>query len=97
MSEREEAEEKEKIVEERVYTIPLKQSWIAPIKKRTPRGVRLIRGFVRKHMKVEDPIITQEVNEHLWKRGVEGLPRRVRVRVTRNADGVVKVRLVKGE
>ena len=97
MSEGEEAEEGEEIVEERIYTIPLKRAWIAPIKKRTPRGVRLVRSFVKKHMKVDDPIITKEVNEHLWKRGIEGLPRRVRVRITKNADGVVKVRLVKGE
>lgn len=97
MSENEKSEEKEEIVEERVYTIPLKQAWIAPIKKRTPRGVRLVRSFVKKHMKVEDPIITQEVNEYLWKRGIEGLPRRLRVRITKNADGIVKVHLVKGE
>lgn len=97
MSEKRETEDEEKIVEERFYTIPLKQAWIAPIKKRTPRGLRLIKGFVKKHMKVEDPVITQEVNEHLWKMGIEGLPRRIRVRITRNADGVVKVRLAKGE
>jgi large subunit ribosomal protein L31e len=83
--------EEEEIVEERVYTIPLKKAWIAPIKKRVPRGVRLIRSFVEKHMKVENPIITPEVNEYLWKRGVEGLPRRVRVRITRDVDDIVKV------
>ncbi len=97
MSEGEEAKEKEKIVEERIYTIPLKQAWIAPIKKRTPRGVRLIRGFVRRHMKVDEPVLARELNEYLWRMGVEGLPRRVRVRITRDADGVVKVNLAKGE
>lgn len=96
MSDREEADE-EDIVEERVYTIPLRKAWIAPVKKRVPRGVRLVRGFVQKHMKVEDPIITPEVNEYLWKRGIEGLPRRVRVRVTRDGDGIVTVHLVQGE
>ena len=97
MSEREETEEEGKIVEEDVYTIPLKQAWRARIKGRAPRGVKLVRNFVKKHAKADDPIITQEVNEYLWKRGVEGLPRSVRVRVTKDEEGVVKVRLVKGE
>jgi len=96
MSEREE-EDEEEVVEERVYTIPLKQAWIAPIHKRVPRGVRLVRSFVQKHMKVEDPIITPEVNEYLWRQGIEGLPRRVRVRITRDAEDVVRVHLVKGD
>jgi len=96
MSDREEEDEGE-IVEERIYTIPLKKAWIAPINKRVPRGVRLVRSFVEKHMKIENPIITQEVNEYLWKRGVEGLPRRVRVRITRDVDDIVKVHLVKGD
>ena len=85
------------IVEERIYTIPLKKAWIAPIKKRVPRGIRLIKSFVKRHMKVEDMIITQEVNEHLWKKGIEGLPRRIRVRLTKDADDIVTVHLVKGE
>jgi large subunit ribosomal protein L31e len=96
MSDRDEADE-ENVVEERVYTIPLRKAWIAPIKKRVPRGVRMVRAFVQKHMKVDDPIITPEVNEYLWKRGIEGLPRRVRVRITRDEDGVVTVHLVTGE
>jgi large subunit ribosomal protein L31e len=96
MSDREDADEAD-VVEERVYTIPLKKAWIAPIKKRVPRGVRMVRAFVQKHMKVEDPVITPEVNEYLWKRGIEGLPRRVRVRITRDGDGVVTVHLVTGE
>ena len=96
MSDQDEAGE-ENIVEERVYTIPLRKAWIAPIKRRVPRGVRLVRAFVQKHMKVEDPIITPEVNEYLWQRGIEGLPRRVRVRITRDEDGVVTVHLVTGE
>ena len=96
MSDRDEAGE-ENIVEERVYTIPLRKAWIAPIKRRVPRGVRMVRAFVRKHMKVDDPIITPEVNEYLWQRGIEGLPRRVRVRITRDEDGVVTVHLVTGE
>jgi large subunit ribosomal protein L31e len=85
------------VVEERIYTIPLRKAWIAPIKKRVPKGVRIVRAFIQKHMKVDDPKILPEVNEFLWSRGIEGLPRKVRVRVTRDTDGIVSVHLVKGE
>lgn len=87
----------DEVVEERIYTIPLKKAWIAPIKNRVPRGVRIVRAFVQKHMKVDGPKILPEVNEFLWSRGVEGLPRKVRVRVTRDTEGIVIVHLVQGE
>jgi large subunit ribosomal protein L31e len=85
------------VVEERIYTIPLRKAWIAPIKNRVPRGVRIVRAFIQKHMKVDDPKISPELNEFLWSRGIEGLPRKVRVRVTRDTDDIVSVHLVKGE
>ena len=94
---RKKKDEEERIVEERIYTIPLKRAWIAPTKKRTPRGVRLVKAFIKKHLKADDIIIAPEVNEYLWKRGIEGLPRKIRVRITKNVDGVVTAYLVKGE
>ncbi len=95
------AEEKEKreedIVEERVYTIPLRRAWIAPIKNRSPRAVRIIQTFLNRHMRPETLVITPEVNEQVWSRGIEKPPRRIRVRATKNKDGVVTVYLAQGE
>ena len=87
------SEEAEEIVEERIYTIPLKKAWNVPRKKRTPRAIRLIREFVKRHMKAEDVRIETEVNEAVWTRGIQKPPRRIRVRVTKDKDGVVTVHL----
>ena len=97
----------EDIVDERFYTIPLGKAWIAKRKKRAPRAARIVRSFVLKHMKVrteveeeEEPerlVIDNEVNEKLWSRGIEKPPRKIRVRVVKDKEGVVTVRLAEGD
>ena len=94
----------EEIVEERFYTIPLQKALIRPPKKRAPRAIQLIKIFVTKHMKLamkvseeeeeaELPqlIISQEVNEKIWDRGIEKPPRKIKTRVTKDQDGNVTV------
>ena len=98
--------EEEEIVEERVYTIPLGKATVRPPKKRAPRAIQLIRAFVTKHMKVEmhleeeeeegelpRVIISSEVNEKVWGRGIEKPPRKIRVRTAKDSDGNVTVYL----
>jgi large subunit ribosomal protein L31e len=100
-------EEEEDIVEERFYTIPLRKAWISQRKKRAPRAARIVRSFVLKHMKVrteaeeeeeeEKLVIDNEVNEKLWSRGIEKPPRKIRVRVVKDKEGVVTVLLAEGD
>lgn len=91
---RREPEKKEKdIVEERFYRVPLRQAWVSPVKRRSPRAMRLLRGFIRRHMKVEDPVIDSDVSEKVWSRGIEKPPRSLRVRVVKDKEGVVTVYL----
>jgi large subunit ribosomal protein L31e len=98
--------EEEEIVEERVYTIPLGKATVRPPKKRAPRAIQLIRAFITKHMKVEmhleeeeeegelpKVIISGEVNEKVWGRGIEKPPRKIRVRAAKDSDGNVTVYL----
>jgi len=97
------------IVEERFYTIPLRKVWIVPRKKRAPKAARVVKSFVIKHMKVrtetyddeeeeaERLVISNEVNEKLWSRGIEKPPRRIRVRVVKDKEGVVTVLLAEGD
>ena len=104
---KEEEELDEDIVEERFYTIPLRKAWISPRKKRAPKAVRIVKSFVLKHMKVrteaeeeEEPeklVIDNDVNEKLWNRGIEKPPRKIRVRVVKDKEGVVTVRLAEGD
>jgi large subunit ribosomal protein L31e len=106
-AEKEREELEEDIVEERFYTIPLGKAWISKRKKRAPKATRIVRSFVLKHMKVrteveeeEEPerlVIDNEVNEKLWSRGIEKPPRKIRVRVVKDKEGVVTVRLAEGD
>ena len=104
---KEKEELEEDIIEERFYTIPLRKAWISTRKKRAPRAGRIVKSFVLKHMKVrteaeeeEEPeklVIDNEVNERLWSRGIEKPPRKIRVRVVKDKEGVVTVLLAEGD
>ena len=107
--ERKKKKEEEEIVEERIYTIPLGKALVRPPKKRAPRALQLIRAFLNKHMKLEmhvvaeeekselpKLIISNEVNEKVWNRGIEKPPRKIRVRAAKDKDGNVTVYLAEG-
>jgi len=107
---REEKPEEEEIVEERIYTVPLGKAWIMPPRKRTPRAVRMLRAFVVKHMKLEAKkeeeeeeeeiariVISNEVNEKVWARGVEKPPRKIRIRAAKDKEGNVTIYLAEGD
>jgi large subunit ribosomal protein L31e len=92
--EEEEAEEEGEeieVVEERTYTIPLRRVWGPPRGKRTPRAMRLLRAFVKRHMKAENVEISNEVNEELWARGIRKPPREIKVRLVKDKEGRVIV------
>ena len=103
-------EEEEEFVEERIYTIPLGKAWVRPPKKRAPRAMHMVKAFITKHMKlamrVEEEeeeeelprlIISADVNEKVWSRGIEKPPRKIRVRAAKDKDGNVTVFLAEGE
>jgi len=46
-----------------------------------------------RHFKPESLVISQEVNEKIWSRGIQKPPRKLKVRVTKNVDGLVVVYL----
>jgi len=94
--EKEKAEER-KIVEEKIYTIPLGRAWISPRNRRTPRAVRIVRGFVQRHMKPESLVLSNEVNERIWSRGIQKPPRRIRVRAAKDEEGTVTLYLAEGD
>ena len=107
--EKEKKEVEEEIVEERFYTIPLGKAWIYPRKKRAPKAMRIIKSFVKKHMKLrtevevegeeeaEKLVISDEVNEKIWSRGIQKPPRKIRVRAVKDKEGVVTVHLAEGD
>lgn len=92
---KEEAEED--IVEERIYTIPLGRAWISPRQKRAPRAVRMVQAFIQRHMKPEVLVVSNEVNERIWRRGIRKPPRRIRVRAAKDTEGTVTLYLAEGD
>jgi large subunit ribosomal protein L31e len=93
----EEPEEEEEIIDERIYTVPLRKAyWTGSRLRRSNRAVRVLREFVERHMKPEELLIQPEVNEQIWSRGIQKPPRRVRIRATKNSDNLVRVYLAEG-
>jgi len=100
----------EDILEEKFYTIPLQKALVRPPKKRAPRAIQLVKEFINRHMKVETQvseeeeeeelsrlIISEEVNEKIWGKGIEKPPRRIKVRATKDKDGNVTVYLAENQ
>ena len=107
---RKKKEEEEEFVEERIYTIPLARALVRPPKKRAPRAMQIIKAFITKHMKLEmhveaeeergelpKLVISNDVNEKVWGRGIEKPPRKIRVRAAKDKDGNVTLYLAEGE
>jgi len=78
-------------LEERIYTIPLRRAWLVSRYKRVPKAVKLVRNFVLRHMKAESIVISNDLNEELWSRGIQKPPRRIRVKAEKDKEGVVTV------
>ena len=94
---REELEEeeapKEEIIDERIYVVPLAKARRGPRNKRAKKSIRYLREYMKRHFKPESLIISQEVNERIWSRGIQKPPRKLKVRATKNIDGLVVVYL----
>ncbi|MFW9818905.1 MAG: 50S ribosomal protein L31e [Candidatus Thorarchaeota archaeon] len=89
----EEEEPKEEIIDERIYIVPLAKARKGPRNKRTKKAIRYLREYMMRHFKPESLVITQEVNEKIWERSIQKPPRKIKVRATKNIDGLVVVYL----
>ncbi|GIU71115.1 MAG: hypothetical protein KatS3mg003_0594 [Candidatus Nitrosocaldaceae archaeon] len=78
--------------EERVYTINLAKVVLTPRNRRSKRAINMIREFAMKHMKSEEVKIDEELNNIVWKRGIRKPPRRIRVKMIREPDGIIRVK-----
>ena len=67
------------IIEERIYTVPFS------------KVVYGLKAFIQRHLRSENIIITAEVNEMMWTRGIQYPPRRIRIRVVKTEDDIVTV------
>jgi large subunit ribosomal protein L31e len=82
---------------EREYVIPLRASRHQPSRRRRAgHALETVRRFIVRHMhgQPEDVWIDPRLNEHLWRRGIQWIPSRVRVKAIRFEDGLIEVDLL---
>jgi large subunit ribosomal protein L31e len=77
----------------RIYVVPLRKAFEAPKYRRTKVALRLIREFATRHMKSDEIKLDESLNSLLWSRGIGSPPRRVKLEMEKNEEGVVSVRL----
>jgi large subunit ribosomal protein L31e len=78
---------------ERVYVIPLRDVKNVKRTKRSPRAIRYVKEFIKKHMKADDIKLDSSVNEKIWERGIQKIPPKIKVKAVEEEDGTVSVTL----
>lgn len=84
---------------EREFVVPLRASQHQPSRRRRAgHALETVRRFVTRHMRgrPEDVWIDPRLNEHIWARGIQHVPRQVRVKAIRFEDGLIEVDLMEG-
>jgi len=76
--------------EERIYVIPLRKVRQVAHQRRAKRAAKLVREFLKKHMKSDEIKLDQGVNRKLWEHGAKHPPSKIRVRVVKQDDGSVE-------
>ena len=76
---------------DREYNVPLGRAWIYPKQRRSKRAVKLLREFAIRHGKSEQVKISEEVSEQIWENGIRNHPRKIKVRLVKDKNGLVTV------
>lgn len=78
---------------ERTYVIPLRDAYEASRRRRAKRAINIIREFAMRHMKSEEVKLSNGVNKLVWSRGIEKPPRKIKVVMRKDKNGIIKVML----
>jgi large subunit ribosomal protein L31e len=73
--------------------VPLGVVTEAPNYRRAKKAIIVIREFTTRHMKAKQVKIDADVNELIWARGIQHPPRRIKLEMERDEDGIVTVKL----
>ncbi len=82
-----------KVVDEKVYTVPLRDVKLSSRARRGDTAISVLRDFVARHSHVagEDVWIDPKVNEIIWSRGRKNVPSKISVKVLKLQDGTAEV------
>jgi len=79
---------------ERIYTIPFRSAFEHSRYTRGKRAVKLVQEFALRHMKAQDVRVSEGVNSAILRDGIEKPPRRLKVRMVKGDDALVRVWLI---
>jgi len=88
------------VVLERENVVPLRKGFQkVPRYKRAKKAIKTLREFIAKHMKVEGRDlgkvkVDKWLNQEIWFRGIKKPPAKIKVKATKDSEGIVKVELV---
>lgn len=95
MAEKKQAKAEKKTIT-REFNVPLRRAFEKPRAQRAKKALRVLREFMKKNFRVseENISISSSVNNLLWARGLEKIPRRITVKAIFD-EKTVKVLLPK--
>ncbi len=73
-------------MEERIYTISLKDAYSASRPYRARKAINLLKRYLKRHLKTEEFSIGPGLNHEIWSRGMKKPPKRVKVVVTKEGE-----------
>ncbi len=81
---------------ERIYNVPLSGAYKHNRRFRARRAVHMLRAFLARHMKAEPENVklSEELNHFMWTHGMQTPPRKVRLKASKGADGIVRADLL---
>jgi large subunit ribosomal protein L31e len=76
---------------ERIYTVPLKEAWNAQRYRRSEKAMMVLKAFAIRHMKAGAVKVDAAVNAAVWARGIKSPPHKIRVKMTKDDEGLVTI------
>ncbi len=88
-------EKKREIVLERMYTVPLDKAYRSTKWSHANYAVKILRSFASRHFKspVEKVRLATQVNEKVRSFGTVRIPKKLKVKLTKDREGLVRVEL----
>lgn len=86
------------MTEQKIIMINMRRAIEAvPSYRRASAGTKFISNFVKRHMKAQRVRIDVEVNDEIFKNGIQNPPTRIRVVCSKDDKNIVTVGLIKAE
>jgi large subunit ribosomal protein L31e len=78
---------------EKIYTIPLRDSFEVPRSRRASAAMKVVKAFLVKNTKDANVKLDNSIGKAVWSRSMRKPPRRIRVKVTKE-DEVLRASIV---